>query len=79
MLCFYVTENTLDHIITTGERYFMLSSNIIFGLFGFRDRFFFLCVCSSGCPGTYFVDQTGLELQHNFLVQLYLHEALFDL
>jgi hypothetical protein len=29
--------------------------------FSFRDR---VSLCSPGCPGTYFVDQAGLELRN---------------
>jgi hypothetical protein len=37
-----------------------------FGCFGFGFGFFFrdrVSLCSSGCPGTHFVDQAGLELR----------------
>jgi hypothetical protein len=32
-----------------------------YSLFFFQDR---VSLCSPGCPGTHFVDQTGLELRN---------------
>jgi hypothetical protein len=34
---------------------------VFFGFLVFRDR---VSLCSSGCPGTHFVDQAGLELRN---------------
>jgi hypothetical protein len=33
----------------------------VFCFFFFRDR---VSLCSSGCPGTHFVDQVGLEIRN---------------
>jgi hypothetical protein len=42
---------------------------VVLGFFGFLFLFLFLfqdrvSLCSPGCPGTHFVDQTGLELRN---------------
>jgi hypothetical protein len=40
---------------------FLLLLFLVFGVLVFRDR---VSLYSPGCPGTHFVDQTGLELRN---------------
>jgi hypothetical protein len=43
------------------ESYFILFLRNVFFFFFFQDR---VSLYSSGCPGTHFVDQAGLELRN---------------